>query len=61
MHFKQHRKAKKQKRNVNLSKPSDSIVLEPLRLIMGKDNGQGQSTAWAHRLILGQTARSVQQ
>ena len=41
----------------------------PLRLIMGKDNGsspdnnqaQGQSVAWAHRTILGQTARSVQQ
>ena len=60
VHFK-HRKAKKHKRNDNLSKTSDSIVLEPLRLIMGKDNGsspdnnqaQGQSTAQAHRTILG--------
>ena len=58
-----HRKAKNQKRNDNLSKPSDSIVLEPLRLIMGmgKDNGsssvndqaQGQSIPCAHRTILG--------
>ena len=39
-----HRKAKNQKRNDNLSKPSDSIVLEPLRLIMGKDNDQVQIT-----------------
>jgi hypothetical protein len=63
-----HRKAKKQKRNANLSKQSDSIVLEPLQLIMGMDNrsspvndqAQGQSIPYAHRTILGHAARFVQ-
>ena len=62
-----HRTAKKKKkRNINLS--SDSSILKPLRLIMGRDKvstqddtqSNGQNIAWAHRTFLGHATRAVQ-
>jgi hypothetical protein len=47
VHF-QHRNAKKHKRSDNISKTSDSIILESLRLIMGKDKGSSQDNNQAH-------------
>ena len=49
----------------NLSKSSAANILEPLRLIMGRENGFSQShdqnIAWAHRTILGPTSHSFVQ
>jgi hypothetical protein len=61
-----HRTAKKKKRSINLS--SDSSILEPLRLIMGRDKvstqddtqSNGQNVAWAHRTFLGHATRAAQ-
>jgi hypothetical protein len=57
--------ANKIKRNANLSnlsKSSAANILEPFRLIMGRENGFSQShdqnIAWAHRTILGPTSHS---
>ena len=63
-----HRDAKKRKGRNNLTEFSNSSILEPLQLIMGRDKGSiednahldGQNIAWAHRTILGQATRSVQ-
>jgi len=59
------RTANKIKRNANLSnlsKSSAANILEPLRLIMGRENGFSQShdqnIAWAHRTILGPSSHS---
>jgi hypothetical protein len=61
-----HRNAMKTKRNINLS--SDPSMLEPLRLILGREKvpiqddtqSNSHSIAWAHRTLLGQIARGVQ-
>ena len=61
-----HRTAKKRNRNINIS--SDSNILKPLRLIMGRDQVptqddtqlNGQNIAWAHRTILGLATRAFQ-
>jgi hypothetical protein len=63
-----HRTAKKKKkRSINLSS-DDSSILEPLRLIMGRDKvstqddtqSNGQNIAWAHRTFLGHATRAAQ-